>query len=107
VTDRVFLPAHVLDERYDADGFGPVEPLAEALPAPEDLAPGERLVIPSGATPRAGFFGRFRRAAFLHPAVRGAALLARGYVDVGGGRSSPDHPDDLVWGYVVPAGRRV
>jgi hypothetical protein len=112
--ERRFDPAPLLDERYGADGFGPVEPLAEALPAPEELVRGERLVILSGAAPRPGFFGRFRRAAFLHASVRGAALLARGYVDIGGGPqdgAGARHPDgsadDPVWGYPPPGAPRL
>lgn len=98
LVERRFVPANVAEAGYDAGGFGPVELLAESLPAPEELGAGERLVITSGATPRSGLLGRFRRPVFVHAAVRGAALLARGYVDIGGTGGGDGDSDDLVWG---------
>lgn len=110
---RVFVPT--LDEGYDDAGFGPVEPLAEALPLPGDLGETKILVVLAGAETTAAasgsrlgsvlgrVFGRLRKRAGVHPAVRGAALLARGYADVSAGTFG-EHVD-AVWGFTVPARR--
>ena len=107
---RVFVP--VVDERYDAGGFGPVEPLAEELPLPSDLGEDKILVVLPGEGGSTAFFGKVlgkvfgkrRRPAHVHRAVRGAALLARGYADVSGG-SFGEHPD-AVWGFTSTSRRR-
>jgi hypothetical protein len=96
VAVHVFVPT--LDERYDEHGVGPVEPLAEELPLPTDLGAGQILVVTDGGVAPTGLFARFRRRRVVHRAVRGAALLARGYVDVAGGVHAGH--DDAVWGRV-------
>lgn len=110
---RVFVPT--LDESYDDAGFGPVEPLAEALPLPGDLGEDKILVVLAGddapVAPRGNLlgnvlgrvFGRLRKRTGVHRAVRGAALLARGYADVSGGTFG-EHVD-AVWGFTAPARR--
>lgn len=98
---RLLVP--VVDERYDDAGMGPVEPLAEELPLPSDLGDVKMLVVVGGPARPVGFFGRVfgqRRARGVHPAVRGAALLARGYTDVSGGSFGEHH--DAVWGFTTP-----
>lgn len=102
---RVFVPA--LDERYDGAGFGPVEPLAEELPLPSELGVVQILVVTAGAEPKVGFLGRVfghRRRSGVHPAVRGAALLARGYTDVSGGTFAGH--EGAVWGFTAPSRTR-
>ena len=95
---RLFIP--LVDERYDDAGYGPVEPLAEELPLPADLGDDKILLLTDGAKSSKGFFGRFRKRRGVHRAVRGAAMLARGYADISGGTFG-EHVD-AVWGFTSP-----
>ena len=93
---RFFLPA---PREGDEARLESVEALTEELPLPSELCDGQILVVEAGAAQPSGLFGRFRRRPSVHRAVRGAALLARGYVDVAGG--SFEGRIDAVWGRAV------
>jgi hypothetical protein len=92
-----------LDPAWPADGFGPVATLAAQLPDPLDLPAGALVLVHETGRRERGFgravaflaFWRRRRRA--HAAVRCAALLARGYVDIGAAQDARSG-ERLVWG---------
>lgn len=88
-----------LPDGWPADGFGQVAAVLAQLPEPDASPSGAWVGVTSGEAHRRGLsrlFARKGRAA--HLAVRGAALLARGYVDVGGGEDGEGR--ELAWGRV-------
>lgn len=85
-----------LPEGWPSDGFGTVAELMQLLPEPSELSPGAWIVVspsPPADTSLARFFRRKPRA---HLAVRCAALLAKGYEHVGGGKDK--RGNELAWG---------
>ena len=72
-----------LDASWPKDGLGSVGVILAALPDPSSLARGAVVAITAGDPLRRGFGRLFRAPPFVHLAVRCAALLAKGYVDVG------------------------
>lgn len=79
--DRVVQPE--LPAAWPKDGFGPVAAILACLPDPSSLAPGARVGVSAGDDARRGLGRLLRAAPTAHLAVRCAALLAKGYVDVG------------------------
>jgi hypothetical protein len=90
-----------LDRSWPSDGLGPALVVFDALPPPEQYEPGAWVGLLAEPEPAQGW-GRFlgaRRA--VHRAVRCAALLARGYEEVGAGVDGEGR--DVAWGR-VPGG---
>lgn len=83
---------------WPSDGVGDVAVVAGQLPEAADLPPGT-LVVVLGSGDGEGLASRWLGArARIARAVRGSALLARGYVNIGAG-VDPATRQDLVWGY--------
>jgi hypothetical protein len=88
-----------LPEEWPSSGFGGVGAVAAQLPDPASLTPGQLLVVLPKAAPKSAWLGRLPgRRSWAAGAVRGSALLARGYVGIGAG-VDPRTKMDLVWGY--------
>jgi hypothetical protein len=90
-------------DTWPASGHGSVAIVAAQLPAAARLAPGTLVIVLGEAASSAsasGLLGRLlmRRAAPIARAVRGSALLARGYTRLGGGLD-PASRSDLAWGF--------
>jgi hypothetical protein len=84
---------------WPATGFGDTGLIAAQIPDRASLAPGQLVVILPRGAPKSAWVGRLLGArAWAAGAVRGSALLARGYVAIGGG-VDPSSKMDLVWGY--------
>jgi hypothetical protein len=80
---------------------GDVDAVARQLPAPGELAPGSLVVVlgEGDADARGGVVARWLGPRpRLSRAVRGSALLARGYVRLGADADEASG-HDLVWGY--------
>lgn len=86
-----------LPNDWPASGLGDLGAVARQLPAAADLAPGTLVVVLGDAAASDGIFARFRRPTRAARAVRGSALLTRGYVAIGGG-IDPVSGLDLSWG---------
>jgi hypothetical protein len=95
-----------LDPAWPLDGFGPIAAVAAQLPDPQDLAGGSLVLVHETCRRERGirrvlafvaFWKRRRRA---HAAVRCAALLARGYIDIGAALD-PRTGEPLVWGFAA------
>jgi len=88
-----------LPEPWPSSGFGEVGVVAAQLPDPATLVPGQLVfVLPRGA-PKSAWLGRLPGIrTWAAGAVRGSALLARGYQGIGAG-VDPRTKMDLVWGY--------
>jgi hypothetical protein len=87
-----------LPEGWPADGFGPVGELMALLPDPSELEVGAWVAMAGSPARQPGLTNLFRRRPTAHLAVRCAALLARGYERVGGGKGA--RGVDLAWGRV-------
>jgi hypothetical protein len=81
----------------DLDAPTVIATLVEALPDPRTVAGAPVVVLPT--PPATGLLARLalRRVAPIPRALRGAALLLRGYRSIGGG-VDPRSGLDLVWG---------
>ena len=86
--DVLVTPA--LDASWPKDGFGAVSVLLAVLPEPASLTAGACVGV-SGGPPGTRFRHLFRPAPTAHLAVRCAALLAKGYLDVGAGVDDAGH----------------
>jgi hypothetical protein len=75
-----------------------VASIARQIPAASSVAPGTLVVVLGEAAPGDGLFARFRGATKIARARRGSALLARGWVRVGGG-VDPVSGSDLAWAW--------
>lgn len=87
-----------LERSWPSHGLGPVLLVFDALPAPDQYEPGVWVGLLAEPPPPEGW-GRWlgpRRS--VHRAVRCAALLARGYEDVGAGLDAEGR--DVAWGRV-------
>jgi hypothetical protein len=87
-----------LDASWPSHGIGPVLIVFDALPSPEQYEPGAWVGLLADPPAPAGwrrFLGPRRS---VHRAVRCAALLARGYEEVGAGVDAEGH--DVAWGRV-------
>jgi hypothetical protein len=101
----------VLDRTWPEDGLGPIATLVAQLPDPADLAEGA-LVVVREAGPRPRGFRRWVRLARdiwtkprkAHAAVRGTALLARGYREIGA-TVEPRTGEEWVWGFAATSDR--
>jgi hypothetical protein len=84
----------------EADDDGPaVAIVAAQIPDTSEVAPGALVVVLGDVASSSGIFGRLLRARRSIPrAIRGSALLARGYVRIGGGIDDASGLD-LAWGY--------
>jgi hypothetical protein len=96
--DVVVVPE--LPDAWPASGYGDVAVIAAQLPDPGTLAPGTRVVVHGQPRAPKGLLSRvFRgKGRSVQRAVRGSALLARGYVRLGGG-ADPKTGADLAWGF--------
>jgi hypothetical protein len=73
--------------------------VAEQLPSPESLDPGQLVVVLPHGAPSEQWLGRLlAKRAWASPAVRATALLARGYVQIGA-FTDLKRREDVVWGY--------
>lgn len=90
---RVVTPT--LPDDWPDDGFGDVGQLTSLLPDPDELGEGLWLGVNDGPPRQKGLFARFQKRRFVALPVRCAALLARGYVDVGAGEVGGEK---LAWG---------
>lgn len=72
-----------LGDEWPADGFGKVSALMAALPDPSTITAGEHVGMSASAPKKKGLAALFGKAKTAHVSVRCAALLAKGYVDVG------------------------
>ena len=85
-----------LDERWPADGLGSIAALMAYLPDPSELEPGAWV----GVTASSGADGRLARFFLRRPqarlGVRCAALLAKGFEEVGAGRDQLGR--EIAWG---------
>ena len=86
--DVLVTPA--IDATWPKDGLGSVSVLLAALPEPASLQAGACVGV-TGGPPGGRFRHLFRPAPSAHLAVRCAALLAKGYVDVGAGVDDAGH----------------
>ncbi len=92
-----------LPDLWPASGFGRASVIAGQLPDPESLAEGQLVVLLPRGAPREAWLRRLlARSKWIAGAVRGSALLARGYARIGAG-IDPASKMDLVWGYGRPA----
>lgn len=89
--------APVLGDDWPRDGFGPCAALCAQLPSPRDLRPGSAIGFAAHPDDNRRV-GLFRRRPFAHAAVRAAALLARGYVEVSAEAEADGR--ELVWALV-------
>jgi hypothetical protein len=87
--------ALLLDART-GDPRGVHEVVAQ-VPQASTLAPGTILIVLGTAANERPFWRLFARGVEVPRAVRCSALVARGYVDVGGGRDESSG-GDLAWG---------
>ena len=88
-----------LPEAWPSSGFGDVGAIAAQLPDPASLAPGQLVVVLPRGAPKSAWLGRLPgRRAWAAGAVRGSALLARGYLGIGAA-VDPKTRMDLVWAY--------
>jgi hypothetical protein len=88
-----------LPQPWPATGFGDVSVVASQLPDPASLTPGQLVVVLPRGAPKGPWLGRLLGATgWAAGAVRGSAMLARGYVGIGAGMD-PKTRMDLVWGY--------
>ena len=92
-------------DAWPASGYGSVEIVAAQLPPAESLARGSLVVILGEVASEQRLLGRLlmRRAATVARAVRGSALLARGYARLGGAIDAASRLD-LAWGYALKPG---
>ena len=93
--------APVLPDDWPASGEGDAAVLVAQLPGATELTPGTRVIVLEEATAgRPGLLGRVigRRAKRASRAVRGSALLARGFERIASGRDEATGLDE-VWGY--------
>jgi hypothetical protein len=73
-----------LADAWPADGFGRVSLLMASLPDPSAMVAGAWVGMLPGPAKKKGLAGMFGgKPKIAHVAVRCAALLAKGYVDVG------------------------
>jgi hypothetical protein len=84
--ERVIEPD--LGPDWPADGFGPIARIAELLPEAAEMATSGWIAVTAGTKPKRTLATLFRKAPEAHVSVRCAALLAKGFVDVGA------HEDD-------------
>jgi hypothetical protein len=88
-----------LDRSWPSHGLGPALVVFDALPPPEQYEPGAWVGLLAEPPPPASGWRRLlgpRRS--VHRAVRCAALLARGYEEVGAGVDAEGR--DVAWGRV-------
>lgn len=96
-TETAEALAVVLDVHdLPASATAQVGAVARQLPRASELAPGTLVVVLGDSMPAGGLFARLRRPAHVARALRCTALLARGFVDVGGG-VDPKSGQDLAW----------
>jgi hypothetical protein len=90
-------------EGWPASGYGDVAAIARQLPNPTSLGEGTLVLLLPEADAPGGVLGRLFGAGRpkIARAIRCSALLARGYVGVGGG-IDPVTGLDLAWGYATP-----
>jgi len=82
---------------WPSSGLGDAGVIASQLPPPAALLPGQLLVVMPRGAPTKPWLGRLLGSPpWAAGAVRGAALLATGYVDLGAG-VDPQSRLDLVW----------
>jgi hypothetical protein len=93
-----------LDPAWPPDGFGPIATVAAQLPDPHDLAAGSLVLVHERGRRERGlrrvlaFFAFWRRRRRAHAAVRCAALLARGYFEIGAAIDARTG-ERMVWGF--------
>jgi hypothetical protein len=88
-----------LGDDWPTSGFGDIASIAAQIPDPALLVPGQLLVVLPHGAPRSAWLGRLPgRKSWAAGAVRGSALLARGYTAIGAAVDSHTKMD-LVWGY--------
>jgi hypothetical protein len=87
-----------LDGAWPSDGLGPVVPVFDALPPPDRFEPGSWVGLLAEPEPPTWWARWLKPRRFVHRAVRCAALLARGYEEVGAGVDAEGR--DLAWGRV-------
>jgi hypothetical protein len=88
-----------LPPQWPASGFGDVDVVAPQVPEAASLTPGQLVVLLPRGAPKGPWLGRLLGArTWAAGAVRGNALLARGYVGIGAGVDARTRMD-LVWGY--------
>jgi hypothetical protein len=93
--------APILPDDWPASGDGDAAIVVAQIPSASELTPGTRVVLlEEAAVGRPGLFGRVigRRAKRASRAVRGNALLARGYTRIESARDEASGLD-LVVGY--------
>jgi hypothetical protein len=90
-----------------AEELDQVEAVAAQIPPSDQLAPGTLVVLLGTAAPRGARWLQWiaARPPTVARAIRCSALLARGYVAVGGGIDAAPAAD-LAWGIAPPAGER-
>ena len=92
LTVRLELP-----QDWPASGLGEVATVSRQIPPATTLPRGTRVVVLAGGAARKRFFARLLgKGPRASRAVRGSALLARGYTRLGAGAADED---DAVWGY--------
>jgi hypothetical protein len=95
--------APTLPDDWPASGDGDAAVVVAQIPSANEVAPGTRVVLlEEAAVGRPGLFGRVmgKRAKRASRAVRGNALLVRGYVRIESARDEASGLD-LVWGYAA------
>ena len=86
-----------LPNEWPSSGLGDLAAVARQVPAASELAPGTLVVVLGDAATSGGIFARLRRPPRAARALRGSALLVRGFVAIGAG-VDPASGLDLTWG---------
>jgi hypothetical protein len=88
------------NDDWPSSGLGDARAIAPEIPAARELAAGALVVVIDASETARGFFAKLARKKRppVARAVRGSALLARGFVRLGGGVDDASGLD-LAWGY--------